>query len=222
MNIPRKPIELTIIVLFLLVSICVVQAQSGRRQTRASAVATPTPTPEPTPTPKVQPKSELGFFVGMDTRDTFANIPLSFYDTVLSSCVARLGKMSSATVTMAPHELNRGEAAKKAKGETKTYVVWLQLNRDTMNSSSSNSYDQIQIEYAVYAPGTGKIVTSGRSYQNANRKGPIIVGPTGGASNNAIYRDGLLRVAAEDAADRILRALNLISGTTNLASQKER
>jgi hypothetical protein len=73
---------------------------------------------------------------------------------------------------------------------------------------------QIEIEYVVFAPGTAKIATSGRTYQNANRKGPVVVQPPGG-SNNQVYVERMLERAAEDAAERILKALHLSAG--NLA-----
>ncbi|HSB29312.1 MAG TPA: hypothetical protein VLE19_15700, partial [Pyrinomonadaceae bacterium] len=78
-----------------------------------------------------------------------------------------------------------------------------------------SQYDQIQLEYVVFAPGTAKIVTSGRTYQNASRKGPVVVGPTGGGSTSGLYREVLLKRAGEEAGDRILRALHLIVPTTN-------
>jgi hypothetical protein len=79
-----------------------------------------------------------------------------------------------------------------------------------MSGSSSQSYNDIEIEYVVYAPGTGKTVTSGRGYQNANRKGPLVVAPPV-VTNSTAVREQLLRITAEDVADRILRALHLVT-----------
>jgi len=61
----------------------------------------------------------------------------------------------------------------------------------------------------VFAPVTGKIATTGSTYPNARRAGPVVLGP---GSNPALYRDQLLVRAGEDAADRILKALHLSSG----------
>jgi hypothetical protein len=112
-------------------------------------------------------------------------------------------------VDVSQQDLNRGEAYRKAKAETKTYVVWLQLSQNTMGSSNSG-YADLELEYVVFTPGTGKIATSGRSYLDANnRRGPVVAGPTSRGSANIVYTERLLKYAAEDAADRILRALHL-------------
>jgi len=197
----------------------VVQAQSGRRQAKIEPAAPiPTPTPEPTPKPKAEAKEpDLIFLVGADRANTFSMYPYSFYDAVINGCSEVLRRNSSAKVDPTDRDLNRGEAIKKAKEDSKTYVVYLQLSGQVMSGNPNNSsYDQIELEYTVFAPGTAKIVTSGRSYQNANRKGPLIVGPTGtGGSTNAIYREQLLKRAGEEAGERILRALHLNLPKTN-------
>jgi hypothetical protein len=191
-----------------------VPAQSGRRQTKvAPAAPVPTPTPEPAPEPKRQAKvSELNFLVGIDHL-TFDNYPISFYDAVLRGCADRLTHTSSASVDVSDN-LTRGDAVKKARAAKGTYyVIWLQLSAQTMNSSNQG-YDQIELEYIVFAAGTAKVVTSGRSYQNSNRAGPVVVGPTTRGSTSGIYREQLLRRAAEEAADRILKALHLTIPST--------
>jgi hypothetical protein len=198
----------------------VVQAQSGRRQPRSTPAAPiPTPTPEPTPTPKREnDEPGISFLVGMDRRDAFASYPFTFYDAVLRGCSDRLRASSSAKVSVIG-ELSRGEALKKAKEESTAYIVLLQLTQQSMGSASSNNYDQLEIEYVVFAPVTAKIAASGRSYPNSNRKGPLIIGPSGRGTNNAIYAEQLLRYAGEDAADRILKSMHLTTrGTTNLSS----
>jgi len=189
-------------------------AQSGRRQTKVTPAApVPTPTPEPTPEPKPQSKaSELNFLVGID-RLNFEMYPITFYDAVLRGCADRLTNASSASVDVSDN-LNRGDAVKKARAAKGTYyVIWLQLSGQTMNSSNQG-YDQIELEYIVFAAGTAKVVTSGRSYQNSNRTGAVVVGPTTRGSTSGIYREQLLRRAAEEAADRILKALHLTIPST--------
>ncbi|HSE31184.1 MAG TPA: hypothetical protein VLA93_06375 [Pyrinomonadaceae bacterium] len=191
------------------VFITIAQAQSGRRQTRpAPAAPVPTPTPDPTPPPKPEAKSDLGFLVGIDRNDGFNYLPLTFYSTAMHGCADRLRHNSSATVTTADR-LTRADAIKKAKAEKTTYVVYL---RFTTISMADYSNEQAELEFIVYAPVTGKVATSGRSYQNANSKGPIVVQPPRGGTNT-IYQEQMLRRAAEDAADRILKALHIVSGS---------
>ncbi|HKG98672.1 MAG TPA: hypothetical protein VKA97_12695 [Pyrinomonadaceae bacterium] len=194
--------RLTIVLLIALCALSV-QAQSGRRKTQpAPAAPIPTPTPEPTPVPKKDDKTDLLFFVGVSRFSSYGSYPFSYYDAVLQGCAERLRAGSSASVDVTDKDLSRGEAIKKAKSEAKSYVVLLSLSFDTL----ARSYDDLILEFVVFTPGTAKVVTSGRSYQNANRKGPVIV-PNGRTSG--LYREQMLRQAGEDAGSRILKALNL-------------
>ena len=184
------------------------QAQSGRRQSKPGpAVPVPTPTPEPTAQPKETPKSDLGFIVGMDSHGTFDFYAPSYYTAVLDGCSDRLRKASSAKTVTTSREMNRGDAIKKAKAEKTTYVVLLRLVSFRMSGQARDQ--DLEIEYTVFAPVTAKIATSGKSYQNANRSGPVIVQPPGGGTSSILYRERLLKRAAEDAADRILSALHM-------------
>jgi len=194
----------------LLLALCAVsvQAQSGRRQTKpAPAAPVPTPTPEPTPTPKTDAKKgELLFFVGADRNsNSYQSLPFSYYDAVLQGCSSRLHAGSSADVDVSDQDVNRGEAIKRAKTETKSYTVWLNLTFDAM----ARSYDDLVLEYIVYAPQTAKVVASGHSYLTGQRAGPIVVGPNTRTNTSGMYREELLKRAGEDAGDRILKALHL-------------
>ncbi|HEU4933173.1 MAG TPA: hypothetical protein VFT48_13915 [Pyrinomonadaceae bacterium] len=187
-------------------SLCVltVQAQSGRRHTKPEPAApVPTPTPEPTPTPKIEEKkSELLLHIGADRDDAFATFPFAYYDVVVRGCADRLRAGSSASIEISDRSLNRGEAIKRAKADTTTYVVLLTLKYDSM----ARSYDDMVLEFVVFAPSTAKIAVNGRSYLNSNRAGPVSV-PRG--SSNVLYREQLLRIAGEDAGNRIVKSLHL-------------
>lgn len=208
MNLIRAKFQILSVVLAL-VACCAIsaEAQSGRRQPKAPPAApVPTPTPEPTPEPKKKDKDaeELGFIIGAD-RYTMDSYPLSYYDAVMVGCAERLRSGSSATVDIAQNDMNRGEAIKKAKAETTTYVISVKLNIEP----PAQSYDDIVAEFTVFAPKTGKVVTFGTAYQNMNRRGPIVVGPNSRGSSGALYREELLKRAGEDIAERILKVLNL-------------
>jgi len=187
-------------------ALCVltVQAQSGRRHAKPEPAApVPTPTPEPTPTPrKVEKESDLLFFVGADRNDFSANFPFTYYDAVVHGCADRLRSGSSAGVDISDQSLSRGEAIRKAKEGTDTYVVQLTLKFDSMARSS----DDITVEFVVFEPQTGKVAVSGNSYLNSSRAGPISI-PRG--SSSVLYREQLLKLAGEDAGKRILKSLHL-------------
>ena len=194
----------------IVIALCAISAaaQSGRRQNKpAPAAPVPSPTPEPTPTPKKQEKeAEVRFVVAVDRNTSFhAGYPAYFYRAAQRGCADRLRTGSSAEVDVADRDISRGEAVKRAKAETTGYVVLLSFSLDNM---TARSYDDVDLNYVVFAPGTAKVLASGRTYQNASRAGPVIVSPPGG-STNAIFREKLLQQAGEDAANRILKALHM-------------
>jgi hypothetical protein len=210
--------QTTVVILLVFACVFIIGAQSGRRQTKpATPAPIPSPTPDPTPAPKAEQKEpDFIFYVGADRHRSYGFYPYSFYDAVLSGCSEVLRRGSSAKVDVTDRDLPRGEAIKKSKENAKTYTVLLQLTEPTMSGNPSNqNYDQIELEYVVFAPLTGKVATSGHTFQYANRKGPIVVGPTGGGPTSALYREALLKQAGQDAGERILRALHLSVPKTN-------
>ena len=192
----------------LVLALCVlsVQAQSGRKHTKpAPAAPVPTPAPEPTPTPKkVDKQSGLLFYLGADRNDVYATLPFTYYDAVVRGCAGRLRAGSSASVDISDRSVSRGEAIKKAKSDSGSYVILLTLKLDAM----ARSYNDLVLEFVVFAPGTAKVVTTGNSYPNATRAGGVIVGP-GPQSTSGLYMEKLLERAGEDAGNRILKSLHL-------------
>jgi hypothetical protein len=179
-------------------------AQSGRRVRSSTPVQVSTPEPEPSPTPKAsseKPKPRFTFLVGLDRHDLFANIPLYAYDGVLQSLVNRLEDSPVVHVGGTQSDMSRGGAVQKAKAEKEGYVVWLQLQVDTMSSNTQNTTTpDIIIEYSVLAPTTAKQVTSGRTYTQAQRNRGGVLNPR----TTGIFGDRYLNLAAQEAADRIL------------------
>ena len=196
--------RLTCLILILLCAIAA-HAQSGRRQPKVTPAApVPTPTPEPTPTPKTENKEpELVFFVGADQQSNYNSIPLQFYDAALRGCADRLREKSGASVDVSRNSVSRGEAIKKAKSSDNAYVILLWLSFDAM----ARSYDDLQLNFVVFAPTTSKVVLTGVEYLNGNRAGSVIVGRTSRVPG-ALYREQVLRHAGEEAANRSLRAIN--------------
>jgi hypothetical protein len=206
--------SLSVVAVFLLIAIWVgpVTAQSGRRAPKSSPAPVPTPTPEPKPVekkPAAETRASLSFIVGIDREAGFAMIPMYFYDSVLRACADRLDD-SSVKVTVANREMNRGEAVKRAKAETESHLVWMQLRFDTASMSEAD-LREVYIDYWVFAPTTAKTVTNGRSYQQMYRGGGVIVMPRPGGRVNEPYAEQLLKQAARDAAERILSAMDLPS-----------
>lgn len=207
------PSGLALAAVFALVAVSAgtVAGQSGRRAPRSSAPA-PAPTPQAEPVEKkaaAETKADLWFVVGIDRVSIFADIPTYFYDSVLRACGERLDDSPSVKADIANREMNRGEAIKRAKAETESHIVWLQLRLDNARVQSSDDLREVYIEYLVLAPTTAKTVTSGRAYQQVARAGGVIVMPRPGGRASLTYTEQLLKQAARDAADRILSAMNV-------------
>ena len=182
-------------------------AQSGRRVRKSTPASVSTPEPTATPTPNAsseKPKPRLTFLVGLDGSDGSANIPLYAYEGVLRSLADRLAKAPGIQVGATQSDMSHIDAIQKAKAEKEGYVVWLQLQVDTMSSNTGNSgnLDNVVLEYTVLAPTTAKVAMSGRAYPPRNG---IILGPR----TSSIYGDRYLNQAAKDAADRILAHFRL-------------
>ena len=179
-------------------------AQSGRRARTSTPapVSTPEPTPAPTPnTSSEKPKPRFTFLIGMDRLNGLGNIPRYAYDDALRSLVDRLNDSLVVQVSGTPNDMSRGDAVQKAKLEKEGYVVWLQLELDTMSSNTQNSgTPDIVIQYSVLAPTTAKQVTYGRTYTQAQRNGGGILN----TRTSSIYGDRYLNLAAQEAADKIL------------------
>jgi hypothetical protein len=187
-----------------------VAAQSGRRAPRSSSA--PAPTPQATPAekkPAAETRAALSFIVGIDRGANFTTIPMYLYDSVLRACAERLDDSPSVKVNVANREMNRGEAVKRAKAETESHIVWMQLRFDNASSVGNEDLSEVYIEYWVFAPTTAKMITYGRSYQHMYRGGGVIVMPRRGGRASLPYTEQLLKQAAREAAERILSAMDL-------------
>lgn len=93
----------------------------------------------------------------------------------------------------------------RAKSEKEAYVVWLQLRTDSMSNRQTADYNEIFIEYWVFAPTTAKVKTSGRTHQAASGRGGVVVIPR--TRTSLPTSELLLKQAAREAAERILAAM---------------
>ncbi len=186
-------------------------AQSGRRVHKPAA---PAATPEPTPATDNASNKEANvvtFIVGIDEYHGFSSIPFSYYDTIVHACAGRLDDQPSVRVHFAQKDMSRSDAIRKAKAEKEAYVVWLQLQVESLNDDPSRvqNLNTLYIEYAVFAPTTAKQMAWGHTYQQGNRKGPIVVGPSGSGGSNVDLSERRLREAARQAAEQILKAMKM-------------
>ena len=202
-----RPIIGLLFVLFALTAF----GQSGRRLSKSPAVSVPTPEAKQ-PEKKTDAGDELkvNLMVGTNSGDVFAGIPFNISDGVMQSCVGRLKESSGVRVDVVEKHMARGDAVNRAKAAKDGYVVWLNLRGEDQMASSANNLNGVFIEYLVLEAITAKVKTQGNCYQGMYRKGGVVMGPNTGRSNNVVV-ETRLRVAAEDAAARILKALHIAS-----------
>jgi hypothetical protein len=185
------------------------EAQSGRHVKRPDSSASPAPAVAAEPAQQAPaaskpepPKQKL--IAGMDELSRSINIPQYMVSAVWDGFLDRFRKYSSLRVTT--ENMGRREAIERAKKETESYVVLLQVETEYLNSGGGagqvNSNDLL-VSYSIYSPGTGKIKSSGRVYVRSSRS--ILGGrlPTGRVADSQLYQAG------RETADRIISALNL-------------
>lgn len=180
----------------------VIVAQSGR-QVKKSTPLPPVPTPEPEATPKLKPENPqptITFIVGLDRYADFSRVSLTAYSGVLRNCADRLNDSSSVRAQLASDDLSRADAVRKAKAEKEAHVVWMQLRADNLRGQTGVDDDpyNVYIQYAVFAPTTGKQITSGNVYPDAYRNKRIRV------PSSTTNEDYYLNQAARGAAEKIL------------------
>lgn len=187
------------------------QAQSGRRapvrQPTPPGQAAPAPETNPSPTPAATeaPVAKTGFLVAAqiktkDVPDRAQKIFISF--------VQRLNQSSGATATAIGH-LKRDEAIKRARAETESYVIWLELSADKLQEGTLVLWSaDLIVKYSVFEPATGRVKTNGKVfYQPAEgaraRSSSWPTGPPKKMTPEA---------AGEEAADLVLDWLSLTAG----------
>lgn len=192
------------------------QAQSGRRAPKRSDVPpiSGPPATDPVAQPSTKPEpARLSIILanelsGMDVGWSYARI-------ALSDCERRLRESAAISVQVASQEMNRKEAHDRAKTEKEAYVVLLQLQSNHNGFARPGDYQDLSnayINYIVFTPGTAKIKTQGRvhldSVRSSARVGRGRIGlPMPGARR--IPFEYLVRLAAQETADRLMAALNV-------------
>lgn len=146
-----------------------VEAQSGRRGPKPS----PSRAPVPTTPPSNDPEAKLAASLPLGALEQKVHLligrqrtkrRLQSEDTIFASFVNRLTADPNVAGTSIG-DLKRQEAVIRAKGETESFVVLLSFEIDSFQNGTIilNSPD-LQIEYQILAPITGKKLTKGKIY----------------------------------------------------------
>ena len=210
----KMKLFLAMVILF--ASISALQAQSGRRSTGGSTTSTTSTTPSvagpKTIEKKPTPKPQLMLLVGIEDRITLGPVPSYLSDTVLDNCVRRLGEAADVIPKSLGRAVARTDAINRAKGEKDTYVVWLQLGSDLEDAGkqSRNGPDELYVRYTIFEPVTGKVKQAGRTHKQIYRVGRGGVSAPTSSKNNPLYSEYAVKQAAQEAAERVLEAFDLV------------
>jgi hypothetical protein len=147
------------------------EAQSGRRAAKPpSPVNSIPPAPVATPvspnpdTEKVLAPGELPSKVRLLVARQPTSKHLHTEDQILASFVKKLNRYDNIEATSVG-DVKEGQAVERAKAETDAFVILMKFDIDSFQSGTiiMNSQD-LEIEYFVLAPHTGKKQTKGKVY----------------------------------------------------------
>ncbi len=145
------------------------EGQSGRRATKPQPESSPLPQPVSSPDPATTNvasvvrnglKNNVRLLIGRQSTER----RLQSEDVIFASFVKHLESFPNVTTT-AIGELKRQEAVFQAKNVSDAFVVLLSFEIDSFQNGTIilNSPD-LQIEYQILAPRTGKKLTKGKIY----------------------------------------------------------
>jgi len=148
------------------------EAQSGRRAAKPPSPVSPTSTAPNLPTDSTEsPAEEKPLRPGelpSKVQLLVARQPTSKHlhteDQILASFIKQLNRYENIRATSVG-DVKEGQAVERAKAETEAFVILLKFDIDSFQSGTiiMNSQD-LEIEYSVLAPHTGKRQTKGKVY----------------------------------------------------------
>lgn len=144
-------------------------AQSGRRAVKPSSPSSTTTVPDAAENPGTAAEKPLApGQLPSKVRLLAARQPTSRHlgteDQIFASFVKQLNRYDNIEA-VSIGDVKEGQAIERAKGETEAFVVLLRFDIDSFQSGTiiMNSQD-LQIEYSVFAPDTGKRQSKGKVY----------------------------------------------------------
>jgi hypothetical protein len=139
------------------------EAQSGRRARKPQPAVEPIPLPAPTPA-SPHPVNFLSQPVRLLIGRQPTSRRLQSEDAIFATFINRLNQFGNVSGTSLG-DVKRKQAIERAKTETENFVVLVSFSIDSFQNGTIilNSPD-LQIEYAVYEPVTGKKRIEGKVY----------------------------------------------------------
>jgi hypothetical protein len=201
----RPYLNISLCVLFALANCLVGQAQSGRRAPKPLSpptINTPPPASQPPPAQNKPALKQQTLIVGLDERSTASYIPQYMSEAVWRGFIEKFHEVSYITLTT-DRNMRRKQAIDRAKKETETFVVLLQLGIDNMGpNAGSMSPEGLIVSYVVFSPGTGKAKDQGRIFVRPARS---VLGQRLPTERDV---DSQLNAAGRETASRVMSALH--------------
>jgi hypothetical protein len=204
---------------FILAGSVVSEAQSGRRAPKRAPSSPPATLPAPETTEPVAPVknnppvSQIPVLFMMDIPQTLY-LKFAFPEQMQVWVADRL-KRSSAFDIKTDEPGSRNQAIKRAKKETRTHVIWLELAENNLkvpepNERRSQTAD-LSINYYIYLPSSGKAIHNGRAYLDFGKyQGGILNNKTVLFCYPKVTGDDLLLLQASlEVAERIMSHFNV-------------
>jgi hypothetical protein len=176
-------------------------AQSGRRQKTIASPSPPADSPAAKDEGEAKPRAErpaplATVIVGGDTFSNSMTIGPTYMGEAVDSCIENLNR-AGGLEARGGGAMSRKEAVDRAKKETESYVLWLEVRGEGRRS------DELYVSYTLFSPQTAKIMTSGNVYLTARRmgRGPVGVGVPGVGGRLPLQY--LMKEAGRDVAGRV-------------------
>jgi hypothetical protein len=144
------------------------EAQSGRRASKPSTPATSSSTAPTNPTAEPEDKPLAPGSLPSKVRLLVARQPTSrrllSEDQIFASFIKQLNRYENIEAASVG-DTKEGQAVERAKSESEAFIILLKFDIDSFQNGTiiTNSQD-LQIEYSVLAPRTGKRQTKGKVY----------------------------------------------------------
>jgi hypothetical protein len=202
----RPDLTLSLGLLFILALCTVGQAQSGRRSPKPISPPTPAPTPaaaEPPSTAKDRAaQKQQTLIAGMSDDLGSVYVPGYMLDAVWRGFVERF-KAYSSIMLSGEKRMSRKQAIDRAKKQTESFVVLLQLGTENLNATvGATSVDDLVVSYLILTPGTAKVKDQGHVYLRSYR-GVLGTRLPTGRETTQLYEAG------REAASRVLSDLDI-------------
>lgn len=204
-----------------LAAVATAGAQSGRRKPPPlSPAPTPSPTPEgeseSQPRAKSEKAAEVTFAV-YESDGASAFFDFRTEELVMDAFVERLTRNRELSATRGGKS-TRKQAQERAKKETASYVVLVELENDTsyvgQGGVGQGDTRTVVVKTYVYEPGTGTLKYMDRTYQRPYRPTTSVGGvaiplPVPRTRVERFPNELQLEQAARDAADRVMMRFRL-------------